>query len=137
MTDLDVIEPAPDGAVLLGEGPDAVSVTVRKLRVGQLPAFARALQPIADDVVRIMAGDVGASDLIALVGERTSNVVEVVSAATGVSAEAINEATIEQLLELVLAILTANRDFLRGRLMAAIKTAANLSRGDGPTPSSP
>lgn len=131
--DLDVIAPGPLGAVILGE----TMVHVRALRVGQLPAFARALKPIADDIGRIMDGDVSASSIIDLVAEHTEHIIEAASAATGASPDLIREATIEQLLELVAEILRANRDFLRGRLLSAIKLAATPNRGDGPTPSAP
>ncbi len=135
--DLNVIEPAAHGAVVLGEAPNERLVTVRALRVGQLPAFARAVGPIAEDITRIMRGDVSAVSIASIIAERTDDVVAAASTATGVDPDVIREATVEQMLELVLAILQANRDFLRGRLLSAIKSAATLSRGDGPTPSTP
>jgi len=47
---------------------------------------------------------------------------------------AVKEATLDQALGAVLAVLAANKDFLRGRLAAALRTAATQNPGAGPTP---
>lgn len=136
LDDFSALEPAPAGMVILGEGPAAVRVVVKPLKVGQLPTFARAVRPLADKISAALAGGINPGAIAALIEEDFEQVVQVLHAATGASVEAIHEATISQALELVLAVLQANRDFLRGRMVAALRTAATLNPGAGPTPSS-
>jgi len=64
---------------------------------------------------------------------RLAQVIEALHAATGAPHDALNDSTVEQILEAVLAVLQANKDFLRGRLAAALKTAGQI-RGAGLTP---
>lgn len=130
------IESAASGCVTLGDGPSAVLVAVKPLKVGQLPSFTRAVRPLVEKISAALDGGINAEAIVSLIESDFDQVVEVLHAATGASAEAIREATISQALELVLAVISANKDFLRGRLMAALKTAATLNLGAGQTPSS-
>lgn len=132
--DFEAIDPAALGVVELGEGAQAWRGQVRALKVGQLPAFARALRPLADRVQAIIAGGLTVEAVLALVETDFDRVVELLHVATGAPAEAVREATIDQALGAVLAVLAANKDFLRGRLAAALRTAATLNPGAGPTP---
>jgi hypothetical protein len=134
--DLAVIDPAPTGSVSIGDADNgtAQTVTVRALKIGKLPAFARAVQPLAGEIEAILAGGLTAAGVLALVEQHFDKLVDALHIATGAPRQAIEDSTIEQALELVLAVLAANRDFLRGRMTAAIQTAAYLNRGAGPTP---
>lgn len=132
-----VIDPAPLGAVQLGDGATAATVVVRPLKVGKLPAFARALQPLSADLEAMFAAGFTVAGVLKLVEERFEHVIEALEIATGAPRATIEDSTVEQALELVLAVLAANRDFLRGRLTAALQTAASLSRGAGQTPARP
>jgi hypothetical protein len=150
---LDVLDPAAAGAVTLGDDADAVRVVVRPLVTAQIPAFARAIEPIVGDVSDLLAGGLQAGAISALVQQHLPTVIQALAVATvrpakgetedalaarvAERAQAIEFATIDQTLELLLAVLGANKDFLHGRLAAALKTAATLNRGAGPTPSTP
>lgn len=136
MSDLDLIDPGVAQYIEIGEGPLAYRAAVRPLKLGKLPAFARALQPIADDVQQIAAGGVTAGAVLDLLANHFDQILEVLQVATDAPAESLRDATVEQALELVLAVVGANKDFLRGRMAAALRTAAQANRGAGPTPSS-
>lgn len=131
------IEPMPHGSVVIGDGPTRTAVVVRALKVGQIPAFARAVRPLSGEVEALIAGGLSVGGVLALLEQHTDKVVEALAIATGASAEALNDSTIEQIGELLLAVIAANKDFLRGRLTAAIQTAAKMNLGAGPTPSQP
>jgi hypothetical protein len=133
------IEPAALGVVDIGdkENGTAQRVVVRALKVGQLPAFARAVRPLTAQVEALIAGGLTVNAVLALLEQHTDKVVEALAVATGASPAALNDSSIEQIGELLLAVLAANKDFLRGRLTAAIRTAATLNPGAGQTPSPP
>lgn len=134
MSDLDVIKPAATVVEF-----DERLVHITPLKVGQLPAFARAIKPLGGAIEQIATGR-AALDLAALIGmvaEHGEAVVEAVSIATGIKADELNEATPDQLIELAVAVLKVNADFFKGRLtpaiLAAVKTATPTP-GAGPTP---
>jgi hypothetical protein len=135
--DLDVIDPAPAGSVTLGDGETKVVVVVKALKVGKLPAFARALQPVAGEIDAMFAAGVNAGAVLKLIEQHGEKVFEALEIATGAPKAVIEDSTIDQALELVLAVISANKDFLRGRLTAALQTAAQLKNGAGLTPSKP
>lgn len=133
------IEPAPLGAVDIGdpENGTAQRITVRALKVGQIPAFARAVRPLSAEVEALIAGGLTVGAVLALLEQHTDKVIEALSAATGAPANALNDSSVDQIGDLLVAVLAANKDFLRGRLTAAIRTAATLNPGAGQTPSQP
>lgn len=135
--DLSVLAPAVAGVVMLGDGDAAIRVEVRPLKLRQLPAFTAALRPLADRISAIMDGGIDVGAIMDLVEHDFERVLEVLHSATGAPRAALEEATIDQALELVLAVISANKDFLRGRLLTAVRTAATLTAGAGPTPSQP
>lgn len=135
--DLSIIDPPPFGSVDLGDGDATHRVTIRPLKVKQLPSFAAAVAPVAEQVSRMIGEGISAAGVLKLLAEQTEHVVAALSCATGATPEQVGEATIEQLAELLLAVLNANRDFLRGRLLSALTTAATELGGAGRTPSNP
>ncbi len=134
LDDFSALETAPLGSIELGEGLNCWRGQVRALKVGQLPAFARAIRPLADRVQAMIAEGFTVEGVLGLIETDFDKVVEVLHVATGAPAESVRDATIDQALGAVLAVLGANKDFLRGRLVAALKTAATLNPGAGPTP---
>lgn len=132
--DLSVLAPEALGTVELGEGAGLWRGQVRPLKIGQLPAFARAVRPLADRLGALLAGGVTADAVLDLIEQDFDRLVEVLHVATGAPVEAVRDATLDQALGAVLAVLAANKDFLRGRLAAALRTAATLNPGAGPTP---
>lgn len=137
--DFSAIDPAPAGSVDIGD-PDngtAQRVIVKALKVGQIPAFARAVLPLTAEIETLIAGGLSVGAVLALLEKNTDKVIEAMAAATGAPVEALNDSSVEQMSELLLAVLSANKDFLRGRLSAALQTAAAASNGAGPTASKP
>lgn len=132
--DLGVIEPGPLGTVELGEDETLWRGQVRALKVGQLPAFAAAVRPLADRVNAMLTAGVSVSAVLDIVETDFENVVEVLCVATGAPKASVLDSTVDQVLGALLAVLAANKDFLRGRLAAALRTAATLNPGAGPTP---
>lgn len=132
MSDLDVIEPVATYVPFGGR-----QIQVVPLKVGQLPAFARAIKPIGGAIESIATGQ-GKLDLatfLDLVADHGDAVIEAVSIGSGVSSEELREATPDQLIELAVGILRINSDFLRGRLTPAIRAAMSaVNPGAGPTP---
>ncbi len=135
LDDFSALEPAPTGSVVIGDGATERRVIVKPLKVGQIPAFARAVRPLSAEVEGLIAGGLSVPAVLALLETRTSDVVDALHAATGAPVDSLNDSSIGQIGELLLAVLAANKDFLRGRLTAALRTAATLNRGAGPTPS--
>lgn len=130
------IEPLALGAVDIGDAANGTAqrVVVKALKVGQIPAFARAVRPLTAQVEALIIGGLSAGAVLELLEQHTDKVVEALSAATGAPAASLQDSTIEQMGELLLAVLAANKDFLRGRLTAAIRTAAMVNPGAGQTP---
>ncbi len=133
------IEPLPLGAVDIGDAGNGTAqrVVVKPLKVGQIPAFARAVRPLSAQIEALIAGGLTVGAVLALLEAHTEQAVEALAAATGAPAAALNDSTIEQIGELLLAVIAANKDFLRGRLTAALKTAAAMNPGAGQTASKP
>lgn len=132
MTDLDVIQPAATSASFNGR-----AITIEPLKVGQLPAFARAIKPISGVIEDIATGRATPDlfTIMALVAEHGGSVVDAVSIASGVPAEELNNATPDQLVELAVVALKVNADFFKGRLTPAILAAVKLATpGAGQTP---
>lgn len=148
-----VIDPAPMGAVEIGFGDEVVHVTVRAMDVVQISRFARAVRPIFGDVVAALSGEGGAASFLDLIENKIDAVVEALSEATlphrkGESPderdvrvaerrEILRITPADALGDLLVAVLAANKDFLRGRLTAALQTAAMLNPGAGQTQSRP
>jgi hypothetical protein len=134
-SDLSAIDPAPFGVVILGDGPGRTEVVVKPMKLGKLPAFARALGPISGDIETMLAEGVSAAAVIKLVDGRFGDVLEALVIASGATRELLEDSTLEQGMELLLAVLRANRDFFKGRAATVLRTAAELNSGAGPTPS--
>jgi hypothetical protein len=129
VTDLDVIAPATTQAKFKGQPVD-----IMPLKVGQLPAFARALKPISGSIEAMFNGT--GFDLVAFMGliaENGENVVQAVSIASGVPVEQLNDATPDELIELAAVVLKVNADFFKGRLTPAILAAVNTAKAAAPT----
>lgn len=131
------IEPVPMGVVVIGEDASQRIVHVKPLKVGQIPAFARAIRPLSSEIEAMIGGGMTVASVLALLETHTERVVEALHVATGAPVESLNDSTLEQMGELLVAVLAANKDFLRGRLTAALQTAAKLNPGAGLTPSNP
>jgi len=132
MNDLDVIEPAATSASFNGR-----EIHITPLKVGQLPAFARAIKPISGVIEGMATGKLAPDlfTLLAMVGEHGESVVEAVSIATGVDRDELMRSTPDQLIELAIVAVRVNADFFKGRLTPAILAAVKKAApGAGLTP---
>lgn len=110
MTDMDIIDPA--GGIVQFGGRD---VTIRPLKVGQLPAFARAIKPLAGMFDKL--DSITTADLLDLIADHGDNIVKAVSIASGISEKELQESDPVQLIALVAPIIKVNTDFFRLRLL--------------------
>ena len=139
-----------DFAAIDGGGDECVVVIKGKpysfgaLKIGQLPAFARAIKPMASAIERgFAAGSESMAALVLdLVSEYGDNVLEAVCVATRIPRDQLEDEDLDKLLEIVPLVLAVNRDFLLRRLSPALMAAASKLRraaspGAGPTPAQP
>lgn len=137
----------------IGPEEEQRDVRVRAMDLVQLAGFTRAVRPIFDDVAALFAGEFNAGAIFGLIETKLVHVVEALAEATlphrkGEAQDQRDSRVAEQVEllrctptkvigELLLEVLAANRDFLSGRLMSALQTAATVVRaGSGTTPSS-
>ncbi len=133
MVDLSVI--APEAAKVIFRGRD---VEISPLKVGQLPAFTRAIKPIAGALQGALAGGALNASLTLEILADGESLVEAISIATGVPAAELNDSTLDDMVGLASAVLKVNGDFFKGRLTPAILAAVKAhqpaaANGDGPT----
>lgn len=109
------------------------------LTVGQLPAFARAVKPMADDLGPVLAGDFSLDKLIGLMADHGDGAIDAISVATRIPREVVEGAAPDDLVKILALALSLNRDFFVRRLsptvQAVVKRASSL--GAGPTQSKP
>jgi len=133
MTDLFVI--APESMKVRFHGRD---VEISPLKVGQMPAFTRAIKPIAGSLTQAVSGGGIDAALIIEIMAQGEHLVEAISIATGVPTTELNETTPDELVALASSALKVNGDFFKGRLtpaiLAAVKAHQPAMSGDGPTP---
>lgn len=135
MNGLDVIAPAFVPVDFAGR-----LVHVTPLKVGQLPAFARAIKPLGAQIEQIAAGRAAldVAGLLDLVAEHGEAIVQAVSIGTGIKVDELNNSTPDVLVELAVVVLKVNADFFKGRLTPAILAAVARvvllpTPGAGPT----
>lgn len=104
MSELETLIPAGADVVIAGE-----ALTIRPLKVGQLPAFLRTITP----VMRQITG--GEIDWLALFGERGNDLLSAVAIAVGKPRAWIDELTADEALVLAAKVIEVNADFLPGR----------------------
>lgn len=113
-------------------------VPIRPLKVGQIPGFAKAAQPILS---AIPDGAGWASlDIVGLVGTHGENLIKACAIAVpSIPEDQIRDADLDEFMALIADVISVNVDFFRRRMpQAAPKLAGMLSTiGDGSTPSNP
>lgn len=123
------LPPVPETVTIGGE-----TLGLTPLKVGELPAFARAVQPM---VQRFSASP----DWLALMADDGEAVIEAVSIASRRPREWVAGLDLDDAVRLAQAVFEVNADFFVRRLMPAIDAAAaRIGRRTrvtpGPTPSS-
>ena len=134
MSELETLIPAGADVVIAGE-----ALTIRPLKVGQLPAFLRTITP----VMRQITG--GEIDWLALFGERGNDLLSAVAIAVGKPRAWIDELTADEALVLAAKVIEVNADFFTRTVMPQVEglfAAVTLPRASeataaaGSTPSS-
>jgi hypothetical protein len=113
--DLDILDPPDHNVTVAGQ-----SITVRPLTIGQLPRFARAIQPAAP----LLSGD-EAPDWLALVAAYGEALIEAAAVATRLRAEDIEALPPDEFVLLCGAIFETNLDFFVARLAPAMERASD------------
>lgn len=132
---LDVIAP-PTTAVSFG----GEQYQVGPLRVGQIPAFARAIRPMLGTIISAFGDDASVSvdSIMDAIADHGEHFIEAVSIASGIPVEKLRDSDAAEFLAIVPVVLRVNRDFLRGRLSpaiaAAMQAAKPVTNGIGQTP---
>jgi len=132
MGEFDVIEPPASAATFGGR-----QLTVAPLKVGQLPAFARAIKPISGAVEAIATGRAALTlpAMLDMIADHGEAIIDAVSIASGVPVAELAEATPDQLIELAAVCMEVNADFFARRLTPALRAAGRaVPSGAGPTP---
>jgi len=137
----------------IGPEEEQHEVRVRAMDLVQIARFTRAVRPIFDDVAALFSGGIEPAAIMALIETKLPHVAEALAEASlphrkGEADDQRDARVAEQVellrctptrvvSELLLEVIAANRDFLSGRLMSALRTAGTMARaGDGTTPAS-
>ncbi len=111
MNDLDVLCPRPRRVAAGGR-----TVEVTPIRVRELAAFARAIEPLAAELAAGL-------DLPRLLAQHTGALVDAVAVGARVEAEWVEGLGLDELLDLAEAVLEVNTDFFVRRLAPRLTQA--------------
>lgn len=130
MSDLDKLVPQAFEITLAGE-----TVAVKPLKVGQMPAFLRAITP----VMKQIGGD--GIDWLALFGERGDDLLTAVSIAIGKPRAWVDALDADEAILLAAKVIEVNADFFTRTVMPRLdgviaRTSALAAATAGSTPSS-
>lgn len=128
---------------LLAGGPRVVLevggavITVSPIRVRELGAFTRAVQPILGEVRHELQGGDFASAAMRLAAYHDEHVVDIVAVGARQEREWVLDRSVPELLELVGAVFAVNTDFFVRAVMpalqaAVVRIAATLEAGSRP-----
>lgn len=131
---LDVIAPEVGAVNFRGK-----TYALGPLKVGAIPAFARAIKPMLGMIEKSFGSDgVSIDTIFDAIAEHGDGFVQAVSIASGIPIAELQEADGAEFMELVPVVLRVNRDFLRRRLSPALVAAMQAARpgtsGTGQTP---
>lgn len=100
MTELDTLVPAGLELVIGGE-----ALTIKPLKVGQLPAFLRAISPVMQ---QLTAAEI---DWLALIGERGDDLLAAIAIAVGKPRAWVDELAADEAILLAAKVIEVNADF--------------------------
>ena len=127
MSELETLIPAGAEVVIAGE-----ALTIRPLKVGQLPAFLRTITPV---ICRITGGEI---DWLALFGERGNDLLSAVAIAVGKPRAWIDELTADEALVLAAKVIEINADFFTRTVMPKVEGLfAQVARAPATVPEGP
>jgi len=128
MSDLDILIPQAVELVI-----DGVPLTIMPLKVGQLPAFLRAITP----VMQHLGGD--SIDWLALFGERGNDLLTAVSIAVGKPRDWVDALDADQAILLAAKVIEVNAVFFTRTVMPrldGLMASTSVTAAAGSTPSS-
>jgi hypothetical protein len=104
-------------------GPDGRTVLVAPIKIRQLGAFARAVEPLLADLAGLAGQDdaVRGSALMLLAARRADAVASLVVSATDCDASWLGEQDLVVLVELLAHVLEVNADFFVQRLLPQLE----------------
>lgn len=134
MSDLETLIPQAVELVIDGE-----PLAIKPLKVGQMPAFLRAITPVMQQI----GGD--GIDWLALFGERGDDLLTAVSIAVGKPRAWVDELAADEAILLAAKVIEVNADFFTRSVMPRLngemggliaRTSATAAATAGSTPSS-
>lgn len=133
MTDTSVIEVASQEATYRGE-----AIAITPLKVGQIPRFLRAVQPMLGSLKGSLGGEQGALelDIVGLIAEHGERLIDAVAIATGKPFEWVAEGEADEFAQLVKAVIEVNADFFAKKVVPQLEGIGLPGNGAGLTPSS-
>ena len=135
MSELETLIPQPVELIV-----DGAPLAIKPLKVGQMPAFLRAIQPVMQHLV----GDGRSTDIdwLALFGERGDDLLSAIAIAVGKPRAWVDELAADEAIVLAAKVIEVNADFFTravipkmGGLFAQVKapvTAAATPPGSTP-----
>jgi hypothetical protein len=131
MDELSVLSPDPASVAYQGK-----TLEIVPMKVGQIPAFTRALRPALTAIADISdaiapGGQPGAGQgtsseqIVELIADHGDTFVEAVAVATGQAREFIADGTLEEFVDALLTVVRVNADFFA---RAVVKVEAGLKR---------
>lgn len=147
MDDLSVLEKVTETVDFRGQ-----SLTVSPLKVGQIPAFTRAIRPVFAALAGLVASiplsapngeggeptvpadfELPLEEIAGLVAEHGEKLIEAVSIALRIKKEAVEDAEIDEFIGMVRAIVKVNADFfaraMRKTMSEPVKNLPPLGAG--------
>lgn len=129
MSDLDILIPQPVEMIIGGE-----SLAIKPLKVGQMPAFLRAITPVMKQITN------GEIDWLALFGEHGDDLLSAVAIALGKPRAWVDELAADEAVLLAAKVVEVNADFFTRAVMPKInglfaKAAVTQTQESGSTPS--
>lgn len=129
MSDLDLLVPAGIELSVGGE-----SITVKPLKVGQMPGFLRAISPVMQ---HLTADEI---DWLALFGERGDDLLSAIAIAVGKPRAWIDELAADEAILLATQVIEVNADFFTRsvipKLGGLFEQVSQGAQATGSTPSS-
>jgi DNA replicative helicase MCM subunit Mcm2 (Cdc46/Mcm family) len=111
---------------------DGRSITIAPIKIRQLPAFVRAVEPVAKALAH--------GDVLAAMAQHAEALIEAVCIGAGVERAWLEEREVDVLVELAAEVIEVNADFFVQRILPKIETASgaisSLSLPAASTPSS-
>ena len=135
MSELETLIPTPVEVIVNGE-----PLAIRPLKVGQMPAFLRAISPVMQ---HLTADEI---DWLALFGERGDDLLSAIAIAIGKPRAWVDELAADEAILLAMKVIDVNADFFTrsvipklGGLFEQVSQGGHVSQGAqgaGSTPSS-